>query len=193
MCGIVGLASPQVNPQDLERANALLTHRGPDDGGAYVGPGIGLAARRLSIIDLKGGHQPLANEDCSVWITYNGEIYNAPTLRAELQAAGHCFSTHTDTETVVHAYEQRGEACVEKLRGMFAFGLWDARKQRLFLARDRFGIKPLYYAQSGQDLAFASEIRPLFRALPALTARANPAALSSLLPSGFILSPPSSL
>src|SRR5258706_10424697 len=129
MCGIVGLVSPSLSRATLERANNLLSHRGPDDGGLYVDAGVGLAARRLSIIDLSGGHQPLSNEDGSVWITYNGEVYNAPALRAELQAAGHCFSTQTDTETVVHAYEQWGEACVERLRGMFAFGIWDARRQ----------------------------------------------------------------
>jgi asparagine synthase (glutamine-hydrolysing) len=189
MCGIVGLVSPSLSRATLERANNLLSHRGPDDGGLYVDAGVGLAARRLSIIDLSGGHQPLSNEDGSVWITYNGEVYNAPALRAELKVAGHRFNTQTDTETVVHAYEQWGVDCVKRLRGMFAFGIWDARRNRLFLARDRFGIKPLYYARTAFGLAFASEIRPIFTALPDLTKQASNAALTSLFTYGFILSP----
>ncbi|HLB46728.1 MAG TPA: asparagine synthetase B, partial [Anaerolineales bacterium] len=149
MCGIVGLVSPELARADLERVNNLLAHRGPDDAGLYVGEGVGLAARRLSIIDLEGGHQPMCNEDGSVWLVCNGEIVNAPSLRAELESTGHTFKTRTDSEAIVHGYEQWGDECARRLRGMFAFALWDADRRRLLLARDRFGIKPLYYAQSG--------------------------------------------
>jgi asparagine synthase (glutamine-hydrolysing) len=189
MCGIVGLVSPNLNQIDLERASNLLSHRGPDDGGFYIGDGAALAARRLSIIDLDGGHQPLSNEGSTIWITYNGEVYNAPALRGELESYGHCFQTHTDTETVVHAYEQWGTECVKRLRGMFAFGIWDAPRRRLFLARDRFGIKPLYYARTDFGFAFASEVQPIFQALPALPRRASHSALASLFTYGFIRSP----
>jgi len=189
MCGIVGLISPELARADLERVNNLLAHRGPDDAGLYVGEGVGLAARRLSIIDVEGGHQPLCNEDGSVWLIHNGEICNAPALCAELESAGHVFQTRTDTETIVHAYERWGDECVTRLRGMFAFALWDAHRRRLLLARDRFGIKPLYYAQSGNRFAFASEVRPILEALPDLPRRANRGALWQLFEVGFIPSP----
>ncbi|HLF26105.1 MAG TPA: asparagine synthase (glutamine-hydrolyzing) [Anaerolineae bacterium] len=189
MCGIVGLLAPELSHAELQRINARLAHRGPDDSGDYLGAGIGLAARRLSIIDLAGGHQPLSNEDGSVWIAYNGEVYNAPDLRVALEAAGHGFKTHTDTETIVHAYEQWGVDAVARLRGMFAFALWDAPRRRLLLARDRFGIKPLYYAEHAGRFAFASEIRPLLAALPHLPRRANLTALWQLFEWGFIPSP----
>lgn len=189
MCGIVGLLAPDLTRADLEQVNNLLTHRGPDDAGIYVGEGVGLAARRLSIIDLSGGHQPLCNEDGTVWLAYNGEVYNAPVLRAELEAAGHCFKTHTDTETIVHAYEQWGDDFVARLRGMFAFAVWDDKRRRLLLARDRFGVKPLYYAEGGGRFAFASEVRPVLKALPALSRRANLQALQQLFAVGFIPSP----
>jgi len=148
MCGILGLLGEDVTPEALSGLNDLLTHRGPDDAGMYLGDGIALAARRLSIVDVAGGHQPLSNEDGAVWLTYNGEIVNAPALRAELRAAGHRFRTETDTEVIVHAYEAWGVEAVTRLRGMYAFGLWDAPRRRLVLARDRFGIKPLYYAEA---------------------------------------------
>ena len=189
MCGIVGLLAPDPSRAELERANDLLAHRGPDDAGLYVGEGAGLAARRLSIIDLSGGHQPLCNEDGTIWLAYNGEVYNAPTLRAGLEAAGHCFKTHTDTETIAHAYEQWGDDCVARLRGMFAFAVWDSKRHRLLLARDRFGVKPLYYAEHKGRFAFASEVRPLLEALPALPRRANLTALQQLFAFGFIPSP----
>jgi len=189
MCGIVGLLAPNPSRAELQRITDLLIHRGPDDAGYTLGDGIGLAARRLSIIDLEGGHQPLSNEDGSVWLAYNGEVYNAPALRAELEAAGHCFKTHTDTETIVHAYEQWGDDAIARLRGMFAFAVWDAPRRRLLLARDRFGIKPLYYAESAGRFAFASEIRPILAALPQLPRRANPEALWRLFEVGFIPSP----
>ncbi len=138
-----------------------IEHRGPDDEGYYVSGQIGLGFRRLSIIDLNTGHQPISNEDGSVWIVFNGEIYNYQELREILFAKGHRFTTHTDTEVIVHLYEEVGEACVEQLRGMFGFAIWDSRNETLFLARDRVGIKPLYYCLSGKALLFASEIKAI--------------------------------
>ncbi|NKQ35851.1 MAG: asparagine synthase (glutamine-hydrolyzing) [Chloroflexi bacterium] len=189
MCGIIGCLSPKIDRARLEAANCLLRHRGPDDAGYFAGEGVGLAARRLSIVDLAGGHQPLSNEDGSIWIAYNGEVMNAPELRAELQAAGHRFRSRADTEIIVHGYEEWGAAVLPKLRGMFAFALWDGRTRQLLLARDRFGIKPLYYAQTGGQFAFASEIRPLFALLPQLSRRAHPAALAAMFRQGFIPTP----
>jgi asparagine synthase (glutamine-hydrolysing) len=193
MCGIVGYVASENRVEFLRTrlasANDQLVHRGPDDGGCYINGRAGLAARRLSIIDLAGGHQPLANEDETIWITYNGEIYNAPELRQQLEAAGHCFRTQTDTETVVHAYEEWGDDFVSHLRGMFAFGLWDGRHERLLLARDHFGIKPLYYAQNAGCLVFGSEIRPILSLLPDYTPTANQAALQQLFGVGFIPTP----
>ncbi len=189
MCGIAGLLAPHISRDELTRLADLLRHRGPDDDGFYFGDGVALAARRLSIIDLAGGHQPLSNEDGTVWLTYNGEVYNAPELRLQLESAGHRFQTQTDTETIVHAYEEWGAEAVAKLRGMFAFALWDAPRRRLLLARDRFGIKPLYYAQAKGRFAFASEITPLLTALPELPRCANQRALAQLFSLGFIPSP----
>ena len=189
MCGIVGLLDPDVTQLDLQRSADLLAHRGPDDAGCYVGDGVGLAACRLSILDIEGGHQPLSNEDGSVWIAYNGEVVNAPELRAELEAAGHVVRTRSDTEVIAHAYEQWGTAAVARLRGMFAFALWDAPRRRLLLARDRLGIKPLYYAEHAGRFACASEIRSLWAALPGLPRRADLQALGQLFQLGFIASP----
>ena len=189
MCGITGIFSSQIDRERLERANNLLHHRGPDDAGIFVAEGIGLAARRLSIIDLAGGHQPLSNEDGTIWITYNGEVMNAPELRSQLEAVGHQFRNQSDTETIVHAYEEWGTDAFVQLRGMFAFALWDGRSQKLILVRDRFGIKPLYYAQSSGELAFASEIRPLFHLLPTLPKHTNRQALTALFQQGFIPTP----
>jgi len=166
MCGICGLAG-WVESGTLDRMCDVMTHRGPDDRGAYtdLGGPVGLAMRRLSIIDLAGGHQPLANEDETVWIVFNGEIYNYRELREELGGKGgspkHRFATSSDTEVIVHLYEELGEACVQKLRGMFAFALWDTRQRKLVIARDRLGIKPLYYHFDEGKLAFASEIKAL--------------------------------
>ncbi|MEP7198227.1 MAG: asparagine synthase (glutamine-hydrolyzing) [Chloroflexota bacterium] len=164
MCGIAGLLDLRLNnpPQraTLERMAASIAHRGPDDDGFFIAPPVGLAVRRLSIVDIAGGHMPLANEDQSVWIVHNGEVYNAPTLRDELRARGHTFRTRGDTEVIVHAYEEWGDECIARLRGMFAIALWDAQRQRLLLARDRFGVKPLYYAQRDGAFAFGSEIMP---------------------------------
>ena len=150
MCGIVGIFNSNSREtacgQTLDRMNQSQVHRGPDEGGLFVAAGIGLGHRRLSIIDLSTGQQPLYNEDRSVVVVFNGEIYNYRQLIPELQFLGHVFSTKSDTEVVVHAWEAWGEKCVERFRGMFAFALWDANKQILFLARDRLGVKPLFYA-----------------------------------------------
>ena len=145
MCGIAGIFDTNgrgsIDEGLLARMNQSQFHRGPDDGGLHLEPGVGLAHRRLSIIDLSGGHQPLFNEDHSVVVVYNGEIYNFQSLVKELMAAGHVFRTHCDTEVIVHAWEEWGDRCVERFRGMFAFALWDRNRETLFLARDRLGIQ----------------------------------------------------
>src|SRR5919197_1482401 len=165
MCGICGIASASgaVDPARLAAMSATLVHRGPDSDGAMVDGPVGLAARRLSIIDLDTGDQPIANEAGSVHVVHNGEIYNYLELRAELERAGHRFRTRGDTEVLVHLYEQEGDGFAGRLRGMFAVAIWDARRRRLVLARDRFGIKPLYYRSEPDGLAFASELRALPR------------------------------
>ncbi|MFZ1931085.1 MAG: asparagine synthetase B, partial [Candidatus Sulfotelmatobacter sp.] len=149
MCGICGIFHPErtrrVNRDLLAGMNQQIVHRGPDDDGFFVEENVGLAMRRLSIIDIQTGHQPLSNEDGNVWIVFNGEIYNHQDLRKDLESRGHRYRTKSDTETIVHLYEEYGSECVEHLRGMFAFAIWDRRKRRLFIARDRLGIKPLYY------------------------------------------------
>jgi asparagine synthase (glutamine-hydrolysing) len=165
VCGICGLATTK-GPVDQDRLAAMaqtLFHRGPDSEGRFVEGGIGLAARRLAIIDLAAGDQPIANEDGTVTVVQNGEIYNYRELLAELERLGHRFRTRCDTEVHVHAYEQWGTAYLERLRGMFAVALWDARERRLLLARDRFGIKPLYVRDVGGELSFASELDALPR------------------------------
>jgi asparagine synthase (glutamine-hydrolysing) len=166
MCGICGILEldpgAEPDPAILEQMNETLVHRGPDDSGLYVHGPVGLAMRRLSIIDLAGGHQPLSNEDGSIWIVFNGEIYNYPELMEELQARGHTFASRSDTEVIVHLYEECGLACVDRLNGMFAFALWDSKERRLLLARDRLGIKPLFYAhQPSGRFMFASEIKAI--------------------------------
>jgi asparagine synthase (glutamine-hydrolysing) len=165
MCGICGKLvfdlGGAVKASLLNSMLATIHHRGPDDGGTYIAPQVGLGHRRLSIIDLNTGHQPMFNEDGSVAIVFNGEIYNYVDLRDGLTAKGHLFQTKSDTEVIVHLYEEYGEACVEKLRGMFAFAIWDNRKKLLLLARDRVGIKPLYYWHSGKSLVFGSEIKAI--------------------------------
>jgi asparagine synthase (glutamine-hydrolysing) len=163
VCGICGKVvfdkRASVSPRLVKAMGDALEHRGPDDEGYYVAGPIGLGFRRLSIIDLTTGHQPISNEDGTICVIFNGEIYNYKELRLQLMALGHIFKTDTDTEVIVHLYEDRGERCVEQLRGMFAFALWDERSQTLFLARDRLGIKPLYYYLSETCLSFASEIK----------------------------------
>src|SRR5215469_14714797 len=165
MCGICGKlefdSAAQVAPHLLKQMADAIVHRGPDDDGYYLGGQIGLGFRRVSIIDLSGGHQPLANEDGTVWIVFNGEIYNYQELRALLLAKGHVFKTESDTEVIVHLYEEYGPECVKKLRGMFGFAIWDAKQKRLFLARDRVGIKPLYYYLGGNFISFASEMKAI--------------------------------
>jgi asparagine synthase (glutamine-hydrolysing) len=162
MCGICGKYSPAgVRPEEIQPMLDAILHRGPDDEGMYVHGRIGLGNRRLSIIDLPGGRQPIANEDETIWVVYNGEIYNYPALRRELLQRGHTLQTHSDTEVIVHLYEEMGERCVEKLSGMFAFALWDSVNGKLLLARDRIGQKPLFYAQIGDDFLFGSEIKAI--------------------------------
>ncbi|MBT5875988.1 MAG: asparagine synthase (glutamine-hydrolyzing) [Candidatus Latescibacteria bacterium] len=165
MCGICGIlySDPlrHVTEQLLTRMNDTIRHRGPDDDGIYTDGQAGIAMRRLSIIDVSGGHQPISNEDGTVWIVYNGETYNYQGLREELIHLGHVFKTHSDTETILHAYEEFGNACVERLNGMFCFAIWDSRNRSLFIARDRLGIKPLYFDYNTERLVFGSEIKPL--------------------------------
>ena len=165
MCGICGIvsASGPADPERLAQMSAKLVHRGPDSDGTFLDGPVGLAARRLAVIDLAGGDQPIANEDGTVTVVQNGELYNYPELRMELERAGHRFRTNCDTEVLVHLYEQEGEAFARRLRGMFAVALWDATRRRLVLARDRYGIKPLYYRAEGGSLEFASELRSLPR------------------------------
>ena len=165
MCGIAGIASSaRLQPDIHERALAMrqvLAHRGPDEAGLHVDDYAVLAHRRLSIVDLSSGQQPLSNEDGHVWVTYNGEIYNHTDLRSELEVRGHRYRTRSDTETVVHAYETWGDACVARFRGMFAFAIWDSRERRLLLVRDRLGVKPLYWSRVGDLLIFGSEIKSI--------------------------------
>jgi asparagine synthase (glutamine-hydrolysing) len=165
MCGICGIASTRghADPELLAAMSRTLAHRGPDSSGEHADGPVALAARRLSIIDLDTGDQPVGNEDGTIHVVQNGELYNYRELRRELERAGHRFTTHGDTEVLVHLYEEHGERFVTRLRGMFAVALWDARRRRLVLARDRFGIKPLYYREAGGELQFASELRALPR------------------------------
>ncbi len=165
MCGICGIATARGDADlgVLRAMSELLVHRGPDSAGEYADGGVALAARRLSIIDLEGGDQPIANEDGSCVVVQNGEIYNYPELRRELERSGHVLRTRCDTEAIVHLYEEHGLAFAERLRGMFAVAIWDARRRRLVLARDRYGIKPLYYRHVDGELRFASELRALPR------------------------------
>ena len=172
MCGIAGIASTEPGAmQDVETIRRMcnaIVHRGPDDDGYYVCDGAGLGIRRLSIIDLSGGHQPIHNEDRNVWVVFNGEIYNFPELRRDLESRGHNFYTHSDTEVIVHLYEELGADCLKKLRGMFAIALWDERARTLLLARDRLGKKPLHYALDNGSLYFGSEIKSLLAVAPGL-------------------------
>jgi asparagine synthase (glutamine-hydrolysing) len=180
MCGIVGLLNLDHSPvslNTLREMTDILSHRGPDDAGRYYDGPVGLGHRRLSIIDLSdAGKQPMANEKGDLMIAYNGEVYNFQELRGELKAAGHKFRSKTDTEVIVHAYEQWGEKCLDRFNGMFAFGIWDAKKKKFFLARDRYGIKPLYYWFDDKVFIFASEIKAILQH-PAVKASVNPYAL----------------
>ncbi|HWE61189.1 MAG TPA: asparagine synthase (glutamine-hydrolyzing) [Chloroflexota bacterium] len=189
MCGISGLVALGAEPVDrihLERFNGILAHRGPQDSGIYCTPQAGLAHRRLAIIDLSpAGHGPMSNEDGTVWITYNGEIYNYRDLLPELEARGHRFRSVCDTEVVLHAYEEWGDQCVERFNGMFAFALWDVRRARLLCARDRAGVKPFYYMVGNGFFAFASEIKALL-ALPWAQRRVSAAVAFDFLVPGYV-------
>ncbi|MBI3798294.1 MAG: asparagine synthase (glutamine-hydrolyzing) [Deltaproteobacteria bacterium] len=191
ICGYIGSREPNLLPAMLR----TLEHRGPDDEGSItfrVEQGtsvVGLGHTRLSIIDLSAaGHEPMANEDGTVWLVFNGEIYNFPELRKLLEYKGHQFRSHTDAEVILHLYEEEGEACVQKLRGMFAFAIWDQGRQRLLLARDRLGEKPLYYCTHGESLGFASELKALLP-LPWVQREVDPAALLAYLTCGYVPQP----
>lgn len=194
MCGIYGVltlgGARRFDRGVLAQMGRAMVHRGPDDEGSHVDGELLLGMRRLSIIDVSGGHQPIASEDGNVVAVCNGEIYNFRRLRELLERAGHRFATHSDSEVIVHLYEERGDAFLEELEGMFALALWDRRRRRLLLARDPLGIKPLYYSQSQGYLAFASEAKSLF-VLPHLRARLDPAALAQYLASGYVCAPAS--
>jgi asparagine synthase (glutamine-hydrolysing) len=193
MCGIAGIFDTtgrrDVGERLLEQMTTAIAHRGPDGHGYHVEPGVGLGHRRLSIIDLEGGRQPLYNEDGSVAITFNGEIYNFLGLRRELERAGHRFTTRSDTETIVHAWEEWGERCVDRLGGMFAFAIWDRNQETLFLARDRLGKKPLYYAtREDGTLVFASELKALL-VDPRVPRELEPRAVEEYLAFGYVPDP----
>ncbi len=195
MCGICGVARPS-SAETEPITSSLLTamcrtiiHRGPDDEGIYLGGEAGLGARRLSIIDLAGGHQPLSNEDGSIWVAHNGEIYNFPELREELAAKGHRFKTRSDTETIVHSYEEWGEEFVHRLRGMFAFAVWEEKERRLLLVRDRLGVKPLYYTLlDDRTLVFGSELKAIL-VHPRVRRVLDPRALDFFLTLEYIPAP----
>jgi asparagine synthase (glutamine-hydrolysing) len=183
MCGISGrfnLDGRPVEAAEMVAMRDVMTHRGPDDRGLFIDKSVGLAHRRLSIIDLAAGHQPMSNEDGTVTIVFNGEIYNFQDIQPALRARGHTLATRSDTEVIVHLYEDAGPDCVQRLRGMFAFALWDSVRRRLVLARDRLGVKPLYYVQVGRSLLFASEIKALL-ASPDVRAEIDPRALRRYL------------
>jgi len=192
MCGIAGyvgwLRGRDESADDLERMCDAIRHRGPDDAGYFIAPGVALGMRRLSIIDVAGGAQPIGNEDGSVQVVFNGEIYNYREIRLGLERAGHRLLTRGDTETLVHLYEDHGTGMVHHLRGMFAFAIWDARRRRLLLARDRFGIKPLYYWQAPGGLAFASEL-PSLQAMEGFPGRIDRQALRDYLTFGYVPDP----
>ena len=192
MCGIAGLVGRRgelVDASDVRRMCQTIVHRGPDDEGIYAQGPVGLGMRRLSIIDLSGGHQPIHNEDETIWIVFNGEIYNFPELRKDLETRGHHFYTHSDTEMIVHLYEEMGSDCVTKLRGMFGLALYDERRQSLLLARDRLGKKPLYYALHNGRLLFGSEIKTLLAVAPELADKTNADGILQYFYFGYIPDP----
>jgi asparagine synthase (glutamine-hydrolysing) len=192
MCGIAGIVSTsagqRVESATIHRMCQAILHRGPDEEGIFVKDGIGLGMRRLSIIDLAGGQQPVFNEDRTAWVVFNGEIYNFLEVRAYLLKRGHRFSTNSDTEVIVHLYEEMGPDCVNKLRGMFAFALYDERRQKLLMARDRLGKKPLHYALQGQRLLFGSEIKAILAVAPEI-ATVNQKALLQYMYFGYVPDP----
>src|SRR5215204_933460 len=189
MCGIAGKAgTAPVAESDVIRMCNAIAHRGPDDWGTFIEDGLGLGMRRLSIVDLAGGHQPMTNEDGSVVVVFNGELYNFPGLHDEVVGKGHRFKTRCDTEALVHLYEEYGEGMVARLRGMFAFAIWDRTRRRLLVARDHFGQKPLFYTERGGQLTFASEIKALLADDPSL-AELSPVALDQYLTMRFVQPP----
>jgi len=189
MCGICGIflfdKVQRVNREVLSDMNRQIAHRGPDDDGFFVDGNVGLAMRRLSIIDIRTGHQPLSNEDGSIWIVFNGEIYNHGELRKDLISRGHRYRTQSDTETIVHLYEEYGKNCVQYLRGMFAFAIWDRSRRSLFIARDRLGIKPLYYRHQDDTFLFGSEIKTILN-YPHVRPEFNRGTLAEYLAFGYI-------
>lgn len=194
MCGIAGIVNFQGLAEAERESIGLMTqvlhHRGPDDHGVFTDGFTALGHARLSIIDLDAGHQPMSNEDDTIWIVFNGEIYNFPDLRRQLSARGHRFRSHCDTEAIVHLYEEYGDACVDRLRGMFAFAIWDQKRRRLLLARDRVGIKPLYYMHVGERLLFGSEIKAILQA-PGVERQIDPEALRDYLTYMWVPAPKS--
>ncbi|MGY6277110.1 XrtA/PEP-CTERM system amidotransferase [Methylomonas sp. MgM2] len=193
MCGIVGIfdiqGTSEIDRNLLSRMNESQFHRGPDEGGLHLEPGLGFGHRRLSIIDLSSGQQPMHSQDGNVVLTYNGEVYNFGELRMELESQGYVFKTHCDTEVILYAWQAWGESCVERLRGMFAFAIWDRASQTLFLARDRLGIKPLFYAElANRQLIFGSELKSL-TSHPALQKNIDPTAIEDYFGFGYIPDP----
>ena len=191
MCGIHGIYRFDGQPVLAETLTAMgdvTTHRGPDDHGMFLDGSCGIAMRRLSIIDLEGGHQPLSNIEQTVWVVCNGEIYNYRELRAELQSQGYRFKTASDCEVLIHLYDAVGDEFVQRLNGMFDFALWDVRRRRLLLGRDRLGVKPLYVSQDGTRLAFATEAKALLT-LPGVSAQLDPAVVPSYLHLGYVAAP----
>src|SRR6266576_374648 len=191
MCGIAGFIGEDrglARPEDVRRMTDTIVHRGPDEEGIYAQGVVGLGIRRLSIIDLSGGSQPIYNEDGTVAVVFNGEIYNFPQLRQELEDLNHKFYTHSDTEVIVHLYEDLGADCISKLRGMFAIALYDMKRKSLLLARDRMGKKPLYYAQHNGRFYFGSEIKAILAAAPEL-AEVNPESILQFFYFGYIPDP----
>jgi asparagine synthase (glutamine-hydrolysing) len=194
MCGIAGILNldfcESVSANVLKNMTDTLVHRGPDDAGYYISGPVGLGHRRLSIIDLSGGHQPMANEDETVWVVFNGEIYNFEELHDQLINKGHLFKTRSDTEVVVHLYEEEGENCFQRLRGMFAIAIWDARNRKLLVARDRVGKKPLFYSFDGARIAFASEMKAILK-VPGVSLEIDPQAVSDYFSFLYIPAPKS--
>jgi asparagine synthase (glutamine-hydrolysing) len=192
MCGICGIfhtdPTQRVERAALAEMNNRIVHRGPDDDGFYTDRNLGVAMRRLSIIDIRTGHQPISNEDENFWIVYNGELYNHRELRKDLEACGHRYRTQSDTETILHLFEEYGRDCVKHLRGMFAFAIWDRRRRKLFVTRDRLGIKPLYFRYDGKTFLFGSEIKAIL-AYPGLKAEFNRGTLAEYLAFGYIAEP----
>jgi len=182
MCGISGIfrsGGGQIGPEQVRRMLTQIQYRGPDESGVYVGEGIGLGSVRLSIIDLATGQQPLCTSDERFWIVFNGEIFNYIELRRELEKLGHRFSTSSDTEVLLLLYRHYGEKCLDKLNGQFAIAIWDSEKRELFLARDRMGIRPLFYSKSNKEFLFASEIKCLMES-ESLHAELDPEALNQV-------------